>query len=231
MQETRPDRGTIEVQSIKRSYVDAMQGLGSVPPLEGLVRSGREDDPYGWRRWFASLFAIYETDRMIALDLPWWNVAATREIAQFLEARPGARVFEYGSGASTAWLAGRAGEVVTVEHDEEWLHRFRRQIGGLANVTLLHRAIGEDPRAYVGAIDEAGGEFDLVVVDGRHRAACLARAVPRLARGGTVLFDDSGRARYRAAIEGCGLVERHHYGRSYCVPYPDHTSLLTHGPR
>ena len=214
---------------IKRTYVDAMQGLGTLPQLERLVRPGPQDDPYGWRRWFASLFAIYETDRMIGLDLPWWNVAATREIADFLKARPAARVFEYGSGASTVWLARRAGEVVTVEHDEAWLRRFERQTGGHPNVTLLHRAIGEGPQAYVGAIEEVGGQFDLIVVDGRHRAACLAQAIPHLARGGIVLFDDSGRPRYRAAIEHCGLVERHHHGRSYCVPYRDHTSLLTNG--
>ncbi|MEQ8771206.1 MAG: hypothetical protein RIC51_00010, partial [Erythrobacter sp.] len=153
------------MQVIKRTYVDAMQGLGTLPPLAGLARRGRDDDPYGWRHWVASLFAIYETDRMIALDLPWWNVAATRAVAEFLGARPRARVFEYGSGASTVWLARRAQEIFTVEHHEKWMRRFERQTRGHANVTLLHRAIANGPgRAeparpadpYVGAIDEVG---------------------------------------------------------------------------
>ena len=45
-------------------------------------------------------------------------------------------------------------------------------------------------------------------------------------RLGCILFDDSGRRRYRAAIGDCGLVEKHYFGLSYCVPYPDHSSIL-----
>ncbi len=215
---------------IKRRYVDTMQGLGSFGPFAGDAAAPRESDPYGWQRWFASLFAIYETDRMIALDLPWWNVAATREVADFLAARGGnARVFEYGSGASTVWLAKRCGEIVTVEHDKPWLDKFQRQTKGFDNVSLLYRPIDKGPDAYVKAIDEFEGEFDMIVIDGRHRSACLKQAESRLRRGGIVLFDDSGRSRYRDAIDGSALVETRHYGRSYCVPYPDYTSLMRHG--
>src|SRR3546814_16419215 len=60
---------------------------------------------------------------MIALGLPWWNVAATREVAEFLRARPKARVFEYGAGASTIWLARHAAGVWSVERHSEWHQR------------------------------------------------------------------------------------------------------------
>ncbi len=216
---------------IKRRYVDTMQGLGGLGPFADDVDAPRESDPYGWSRWFASLFAIYETDRMITLDLPWWNVAATREIADFLGARGNARVFEYGSGASTVWLAQRCGETVTVEHDKPWLDKFQRQTKGYDNVSLLYRPIDNGPDAYVKAIDEFDGEFDMIVIDGRHRSLCLKQAESRLKRGGIVVFDDSGRSRYRGAIEGSALKETRHFGRSYCVPYPDYTSLLRHGER
>lgn len=217
------------MQMIKRTYVDAMQNLGEMRPLANAATKARHENPYSWQRWFASLFAIYETDRMIALDLPWWNVAATREVESFLAARKEARIFEYGSGASTVWLARRAGEVFTVEHDKVWLDKFARQTESFAHVNLLHRSIEGGPQKYVSAIDEVEGEFDMIVVDGRHRAACLAHASPRLANGGILLFDDSGRSRYRAAIEGSELCEKRYYGMSYCVPYPDYTSLMRHG--
>lgn len=213
--------------SLKRVYVGCVHALAKVPPLPGFSDRAAQADAYGWRKWLASLLAIYDTRRMVALGLPWWNVAATREVEAFLAHRPNARVFEYGAGASTAWLAARAGHVTSVEHDPQFIGAFREMLGPIANVTLLERSIAEGPDAYVGAIAEAGGPFDLVVVDGRHRAACLAAARAHLAPGGLVLFDDSGRARYRAAIEGSGMAERHHYGRSFCVPYPDHTSLLS----
>ena len=64
------------------------------------------------------------------------------------------------------------------------------------------------------------------MVDGRRRTECLAQAIPFLKPGGIVLFDDSARRRYRAAIADCGLKEDWNYGRSYCVPYPDASSIL-----
>lgn len=213
------------MDAVKRRYVDVMQSLGSTPFVASWAAEGR-GRPYGLVRWAASLFAIYDTDRMIALDCPWWNVAASREIERFLTKRPGARVFEYGAGASSVWLARRAREVISVEHDADWFARFRRQLDGFDNARLLHRSIEPEAEAYVSAITKAGGDFDLVVVDGRHRARCLLAALPRLAPGGIVLFDDSGRSRYREAIERCGLRETRHFGRSFCVPYPDHTSIL-----
>lgn len=216
---------------IKRRYVDTLQGLGALGPFAEGAQTSRKSDPYGWQRWFSSLFAIYETDRMIALDLPWWNVAATREIEQHLAACGNARVFEYGSGASTVWLAQRCGEIVTVEHDKEWLDKFQRQTKGHDNVSLLHRPIDNGPGKYVNAINEFDGKFDVIVIDGRHRSACLETAASRLSANGIVVFDDSGRSRYRDAIEKSALKEARHFGRSYCVPYPDYTSLLHHGER
>ncbi|MGB7418692.1 MAG: class I SAM-dependent methyltransferase [Erythrobacter sp.] len=221
------------MQMVKRRYVDVMQGLGALSAFSNGEPEARErhraNNPYGWSRWFASLFAIYETDRMIALDLPWWNVAATRVVADFLASRPGARVFEYGAGASTVWLANRCGSIVTVEHDGSWLDTFERQTQGFSNVSLLYRSLENGPHSYVGAIAEHDAAFDLIVIDGRHRSACLAQAETRLAPGGMILFDDSGRSRYRRAIAKSALSETRHFGRSYCVPYPDYTSIMRRG--
>ena len=208
----------------KRLYSSSARALAGVPPLERFLAEAEAADAYGWRRWLASLLAIHQPQRMIRLDCPWWHVAATREVARFLAARPGARVFEFGSGASTAWLARRAGEVVSVEHHADWHRLLAPLVAGFTNVTLWHRPL--EGEGYPGAIVEAGGAFDLIVVDGRRRIDCLAQALPQLKPGGIVLFDDSGRSRYRAGIAGCGLHERHFFGRSYCVPYPDHSSIL-----
>lgn len=217
------------MHALKGRYVNTMHGLAGFGPLARFGDTARESSPYGWRRWAASLLAIYDTERMVKLDLPWWNVEATREVESFLKARPGARVFEWGAGASTVWLARRTGDVISVEHDSDWLGKFQAQTKDHHNVALLHRAIdGDDADAYVNAIDEFDGQFDLIVVDGRQRVRCLEKATSRLAPHGRILFDDSGRARYRGGIGACGLTEDHHHGRSFCVPYPDHTSLLRH---
>lgn len=214
------------MQLVKRSYSGIMHRIANLGPMERLAANARQSDEYGWLRWAASLLAIHDVERMIALGLPWWNVAATREIAEFLRARPNARVFEYGAGASTIWLARHAAHVTSVEHHAEWYQRLISEVARFPNIRLQHRELGGE--AYASAIEEADTPFDLIVVDGRRRTQCLARAIPHLAPGGIILFDDSGRGRYRGAIENCGMKERRHFGRSYCVPYPDFTSIL-HG--
>lgn len=215
------------MHAVKRTYIDVMQSAAGIPPFSAVSNSGAKSDAYGWGRWVSSLFAIYDTDRMIELDLPWWNVEATRTIEEFLAGRPNARIFEYGSGASTVWLAKRSGAVTTVEHDRDWLNRFKKQTEAFDNVELRFRPIDGGPGPYVNAIAEEEDGYDLIVVDGRHRNACLKEARARLNAGGIIVFDDSGRKRYRDAIESCGLSENRFYGRSFCVPYPDYTSLLT----
>jgi len=61
--------------------------------------------------WARSLFAIYDIDDMVAIDLPWWCLKAVAQVDAFLADGPGARVFEYGSGAGSVWLARRAATV------------------------------------------------------------------------------------------------------------------------
>lgn len=216
------------MQAVKQGYVDLAHAGGRTNAVQSLFGAARSASPYGLTRWAASLFAIYHTENMVALDLPWWNVAATRDVEAFLASRPRARIFETGAGASTVWLARRAAKVISVEHDAAWHKRFLGMIDGVPGIDLRFRALGDGGAhdAYVHAIDETDDLYDLIVVDGRHRVACLNRALAHLAPGGMILFDDSGRSRYRAGIQNCGLAERHYFGRSFCVPYPDHTSLL-----
>ncbi len=216
------------MQAVKQGYVGLAHAGGRTNAVQSLFASARKAPAYGLSRWTASLFAIYHTENMVALDLPWWNVAATREVETFLASRPKARIFETGAGASTVWLARRAAQVISVEHDAAWHKRFLGMIDGVPGIDLRYRPLGDaGPQdAYVHSIDENDDLYDLIVVDGRHRIACLNRALAHLAPGGRILFDDSGRSRYRVGIQSCGLEESHYFGRSFCVPYPDHTSLL-----
>ena len=153
-------------------------------------------------------------------------------------------MFEYGSGASTVWLARRAGSVTSVEHHEEFAELMRPLLAPVENASLLVRPpiatsspavpsakegyAGLDFEPYVATLDETEGEFDLIVVDGRARGACLLRALPRLASDGLVVFDNTRRRRYRIAIEAAPVVELRLPGLTPTLPYPDQTSLLRH---
>jgi len=198
------------------------------------------------RIWLKSLHGIYDVHALVALDVPWWAFGAADSVDGFLAGRPAPRVFEWGSGASSVWLAKRAASVVSVEHDEAWAAEIAQHLPG--NVTLRHVVApdsvepdavrshrrGEenrDFREYVGAIDAQDGAFDLIVIDGRAREACLERAVRRLAPGGLIVFDNTDRRRYRRAIaEHAGaFTVRTMRGLTPALPYPTRTALLSAG--
>ena len=140
------------------------------------------------------------------------------------------RVFEYGSGGSTLFLADRVGEVISVEHDREWHARTSDAISarGIRNCTYLLRpperaakpSVVSTERAYEG-MDFADyvasihaypdATFDLVSVDGRARNACVLASIPKTKAGGVILLDNSDRAEYRAAIGALAQFERHDF--------------------
>jgi hypothetical protein len=210
-----------------------------------LDRRHRED-PRSVAGHLRTLFAIHDVEDLVALDQPWWTYGAIDAVEQHLASLGGrARVFEYGSGASSVWLGRRAAEVHSVEHHAGFAQVMRRVLteAGLdGTVTLIEvppvpsddpvepsgrrGEAGQDYRDYVRSIDGVPGEFDLVVVDGRARVACAEAAARRLAPGGIILFDDTQRPRYSAGLAGSGMRVDRIRGWVPSLPYPRETAVL-----
>lgn len=176
------------------------------------ARAGKSDGGL----WFRSLFSVLDFADFQTLDTPWWTLASGRKVRDFLHATPNARVLEWGSGASTVWLGKRSAEVFSLESDAHWAEMVRDSVPH--HVTILTPDIpllsdGEgilsrrrgfrhlDFTHYVDAVDAIPGLFDLIVIDGRAREACLDKALTRLSPGGIILFDNTNRRRYRRALE------------------------------
>lgn len=148
--------------------------------------------------------------------LPWMNFKAIRWLDGFLE--PTMRVFEYGAGGSTPFLAKRVRSLVTVEHDPRWVEPVAEVLrkDGLTNCELVlippvpdssRRNVPFGPRSYTSMFPEAAGysfeayvrgidaypdrSFDLVIVDGTARPSAVAHAIPKVRHGGYLLLDDS----------------------------------------
>lgn len=235
-------RGSL-LGTAKRAYAGTARGIGRGLARLGVVGTETPPRERRTRHWLHSLTRVHDTSALVDLDVPWWTYRAVDEIEIWLAARPRpARVFEYGAGASTVWLAHRSGEVVSVEHDPGFAVAVEGLVSGVPNATLLLRPptpsaspvvpsakegyAGLDFASYVAAIDEVPGDFDLVVIDGRAREACLERALPRLADGGIVVFDNTRRRRYRRAIDAAPVVELRLAGLTPTLPYPEQTSVL-----
>jgi hypothetical protein len=120
--------------------------------------------------------------------VPWYTYPAIEYLRQFDFSDK--RVFEWGSGNSTLFWAGRAAEVISVEDDERWyaMAEQRRPV----NCTLQ---LEPDLRRYVAAIDAFPGGFDIIVVDGpargRTRFKCATAALRHLRHGGLIILDNS----------------------------------------
>lgn len=128
-------------------------------------------------------------------------------------------ILEYGSGGSTVMAGEMPGKrVFSVESDLDWLRMMRRwfRANPPASPVVVHQA-GIGPTARWGKpLDETDfakwpnyptsvwdrDDFvhpDVVLIDGRFRAACLVTIALRVLRPVTVLFDDyRGRKAYHA---------------------------------
>ena len=237
----------------KRSYIGLVRGIRGVLRRTGIVSWLDEArDRHFAALYWRSLLAIHDPLDLMRLDLPWWTFAAIRRVERTIASWDGqARVFEYGCGASTAWLARRCSYVRSVEHDPRFAEEMSRHLSGFDNVEIecieaptaeppnvpaatstRPGAIGRDFRRYVEHIRQGNSEWDLIIIDGRARAACLREAVKHVSPGGCILFDNSNRLRYSEALAACSLDREVFLGATPTLPYPDETTLLWrgHGP-
>jgi hypothetical protein len=231
----------------KSTYAAGARATG-----RGLRRLGvLGDDPpprdQRWRHWAYSLVCAHDSLAIAELDVPWWTYGAIDAVDEWLATRDRpVRAFEWGSGASTMWLANRVDRIDSVEHHRGFGEMIRDELdrgswrAGQVTVHIVEPVASESPEigshkegardldfaAYVGHIDTVGGEFDLIVIDGRAREACLGAALGHLRADGLIVFDNTLRRRYRKAIEAAQLVESVHRGLTPTLPYPDQTSLL-----
>jgi hypothetical protein len=216
----------------------ALVALGLLRQLDGWATRSRTG------LWVRSLLSIYDLEDLLAYDVPWWTFKASDQVGAFLTGQPDARVFEWGSGASTAWLSRRAGSVTSVEHDHLWAEIVRRVLPNNAAVHVVPplpargepgEQLSEKPGfhgldfgAYVAALDETEGCFDLIVVDGRARSACFRHAITRLAPNGVLVFDNVDRKRYRDAIASSPIPVDVQWTRGLtpALPYPTRTAVV-----
>ncbi len=107
-------------------------------------------------------------------------------------------VFEYGSGNGTYWWAARASIVIAVEHDAEWYEKINKKIPD--NVELYYEDImigsGYEEKILIDNRD-----YDVIVIDGRHRNSCMFQAPKRIKLEGIIILDNSNRPEYKQGVD------------------------------
>jgi predicted O-methyltransferase YrrM len=235
----------------KSTYAAGARATGRLLRRLGVLGDDPPPRDQRWRHWAYSLVCAHDSLAIAELDVPWWTYGAIDAVDEWLAARDRpVRAFEWGSGASTMWLANRVDRIDSVEHHRGFGEMIRSELqqgswrADQFDLHIVEPVASETPQvgshkegarhldfaAYVGSIDEIGGEFDLIVIDGRAREACLSAALGHLRADGVIVFDNTLRRRYRKAIEAAQVVESVHRGLTPTLPYPDQTSLLRRTP-
>lgn len=122
----------------------------------------------------------------LSMALPWLTFDAIRVIDKHLV--PGTRLFEYGSGHSTLYWAQRGIRVHSMEDHADWFEIARCKLSELPNAKV---SFAPDEKGYVRGIDAVDGDFDVVLVDGAFRMACIDAAVSRVRPGGLLVVDNT----------------------------------------
>ena len=133
-------------------------------------------------------------------------------------------IVEYGSGGSTVLAATLGKPVVSVESDKAWADRMAETLAAHACASVHYADIG--PTRAWGFPDGAGAAArfhayalsvwdrpdlvspDLVLIDGRFRAACLVATMLRATQPITVLFDDYQKRGYYHRVEQFATLEQ-----------------------
>lgn len=159
----------------------------------------------------------------MSLRLPWLPFRLIEELASVVT--PGTTVFEFGGGGSTVWFLDHGARVITIEDNEGWAARLRDSIGHVDSWTLLSRDVSG---GYVEAVEDYADEtFDVVVVDGKERPACLLAAATKVRRGGLLVLDDADRSEYAPALRSLGWPERLVVGFAPAKPSLGYSLVLT----
>lgn len=179
-----------------------------------------------------------ETKLPVAADgspIPWYTYPAIEYFNQ-LDAK-GLRVFEYGSGNSSLYWAHKGAEVWSVEHDSAWYESM-----GIRSAQLKGLFLQESPSQYASAIADAGGDFDLIVIDGAWRNECAMTALAHLRPDGMIILDNSdwytdvseyfkGQGFFQVDFSGFGPINNYCWTTSILLPFKSSLTGHIHNPQ
>jgi len=134
----------------------------------------------------------------------------------FTEINKNKKVLEYGSGQSTIEIAHNCGNIVSIEHQENWYNKNLSLIPNNCEIILKKPNLPYVEGGHCGTYEEfkdyieaplSKGPFDVIFIDGRARVAC-ASICKKLAHKDTIVFvHDFERPEYQVVLNYLDLVK------------------------
>lgn len=157
--------------------------------------------------------SVRRNNNPLDYDQPWIVYGAIDFIKSIIKSEM--TVWEYGSGSSTLFYARRVSKVYSIENDKLWYEHILQTMNDQSISNVVYKLIPHDIedeenvsefiskstkktfRTYVQSINDIPNEsLDIVIIDGRARAACISYAMPKVCDGGYLIVDNSDRAYY-----------------------------------
>ena len=181
------------------------------------LKSAQRED--GWFRSFDTKQSVDAAGHA----LPW----CTYSFIKFIEPRlkKDFTVFEYGCGNSTLWYAQRVNLVISVEHNILWMNSISKKY--IPHSIIVHREIPN--KIYACSISEWNQTFDIIIIDGEDRNACVEESVKYLSQAGIIVFDNSQLLEYQSSLahlKQIGFKEISFIGTLPIVPHNNTTTIF-----
>lgn len=118
--------------------------------------------------------------------IPWYTYPAIEYLKQLDMSDK--IVYEYGLGYSTLFWGAIAKEVYSVEDNKGWFDHISQKINTNTKIKLAN-----DKDSYSKSINEYDSNFDIIIIDGKHRLDCALESLSKLNEGGLIILDNSDR--------------------------------------
>lgn len=175
-----------------------------------------------------------DSNKNLNIYIPWMNFEIVSFLKKKLNKEM--NVFEFGSGYSTIFFALRAGKIVSLEHNSTWYKNVELLLkeNNINNVDYklieaelidgesrfegdyldYNLFVSEDTNfknfkfeKYVTEINKFPDKyFDLIVIDGRARPACIFFSLKKIKPDGMILVDNTERDYYLKNLLKNGLL-------------------------
>lgn len=170
-------------------------------------------DPSSIKYFILYYNSLIIKDYLLKKRLPWIVFKMTDYIKKVINKKMS--VFEYGMGGSTLFFSDRVAKIISIEHNPSWYYKMRKILKKnrfhnyecfLVKPTIISSASKSTNKycsssleyrnksfeRYVKTIDKYDdASFDIVLIDGRSRSACITHAVKKIKEGGFLILDDS----------------------------------------
>ena len=139
---------------------------------------------------------------------PWINYSTIQFMHHIVS--KDTKVLEFGAGGSSLFFLERKTNLISIEHEAEWINEVQKRASKKQLMRWSHHLISSSQHSssvpladhYILPLKNiADSSIDLVVVDGRHRVESVKRAMGKVKPGGSLILDNSDRPEYAETFE------------------------------